>query len=86
MSTPSARSAQRDAMAGSLTLAGLAMIAVGAVLWLLTRDLLDWMAALFLAWGIAGGFILFGNAVIEVLHLGRREPVPVRVRVDERRR
>lgn len=84
MSTPSARS--RNAMSGSLTLAGIAMIGVGAVLWLLTRDALDWMAALFLAWGIAGGFILFGNAVIEMLHLGRREPVPVRVRVDERQR
>ncbi len=86
MSTPSARSAQREALAGSLTLAGLAMIAVGAVLWLLVRDAADWMAALFLAWGIAGGFICFGNAVIEALHLGRREPVPIPVRVDERRR
>lgn len=86
MSIPSARSAQREALAGSLTLAGLAMIAVGAVLWLLVRDAADWMAALFLAWGIAGGFICFGNAVIEAFHLGRREPVPIPVRVDERRR
>jgi len=44
------------------------------------------MAALFLAWGIAGGFICFGNAVIEALHLGRREPVPIPIRVTERKR
>lgn len=86
MSTPSARSHPREAMAGSLTLAGLAMIAIGAVLWLLVRDAADWMAALFLAWGIAGGFICFGNAVIEALHLGRREPVPVPARITERQR
>lgn len=86
MSTPSARPAQRQALAGSLALAGLAMIAVGAVLSLLVRDAADWMAALFLAWGIAGGFICFGNAVIEALHLGRREPVPIPIRVTERKR
>ncbi|MCC6736733.1 MAG: hypothetical protein IT534_11495 [Bauldia sp.] len=78
--------AHREALAGSLTLAGIAMIAGGAVLWLLLRDTLDWAAALFLAWGVAGGFICFGNAVVDALHLGRREPVPIPVRVTQRKR
>lgn len=78
--------AHREPLAGALTLAGIAMIAGGAVLWVLLRDTLDWAAALFLAWGIAGGFICFGNALVAALHLGRREPAPVPVRVTQRKR
>ncbi|MGV8838998.1 MAG: hypothetical protein ACWA6X_01700 [Bauldia sp.] len=78
MSIPTGGHADRESLAGSLTLAGIAMIAAGAVFWALLRDSTDWAAALFLAWGVAGGFICFGNAVVEALRLGRRQPVPVR--------
>lgn len=84
MSTPTERAARSGSPAGSLVLAGVAMIGVGALLWLLVGDAVDWVGALFLAWGVAGGVICFGQAAIEALQLSRREPV--RIPVEKRKR
>lgn len=84
MSIHTERPARSGSTAGPLVLAGAAMIGIGAMLWLLVGDTIDWIGALFLAWGVAGGVICFGQAAIEALHLSRR--VPVRIPVEKRKR
>lgn len=67
---------RNDATASGQLLAGIALMAAGGLMRLVVGETIDWLGALFLAWGVAGGVICFGNAMVEALGLNRRKPSP----------